>query len=211
MSRRRWYTIGGAAVAALFFQVFVHYQYVHLAGGYVMRIDRLTGSSCYMPCVSTPAPTNAPPQPTASTGNNLWGGTSASQRGGTSILSGALDGQTSPAPQATSVSFTASDNSAIQIARTFGEAASYYERLHPDWEWTVITRYSNDYADYDTAAVDPKAGEAPERGYPIREVCYCTTHDLGYYYEVHLDSDRVFTILGNKTLEVRYRVRRSGP
>lgn len=55
MSRNAWYVVGGVAVAALIFQLFLHYQYEHLAGGRVMRIDRLTGSSCFMPCVATSA------------------------------------------------------------------------------------------------------------------------------------------------------------
>ncbi|MGA7202298.1 MAG: hypothetical protein WBX26_10745 [Candidatus Cybelea sp.] len=66
MSRNTWYVVGGVAVAALIFQLFLHYQYEHLAGGRVMRIDRLTGSSCFMPCVATsatatPAPTDLKP------------------------------------------------------------------------------------------------------------------------------------------------------
>jgi hypothetical protein len=49
--QQRWYILGGVVVAAILFQLFFRYQYVHLAGAEVMRIDRLTGRSCYEPCI----------------------------------------------------------------------------------------------------------------------------------------------------------------
>jgi len=53
------YLLGLIAVA-LVFQLFFRYQYVRLSDS-VLRVDRLTAQSCYMPCVPaspTPMPTN---------------------------------------------------------------------------------------------------------------------------------------------------------
>jgi len=61
MNTANKWVVGGLAVAALLaFQIFVRYQYVHLVGVRVMRIDRLTSTSCYMPC---PDPTSSPEKP----------------------------------------------------------------------------------------------------------------------------------------------------
>jgi hypothetical protein len=58
--------IVGVVVAIALGQMFVRYDYVHLAGGHVMRIDRLASTSCYMPCLPpTPAPTATPFDPVA--------------------------------------------------------------------------------------------------------------------------------------------------
>jgi hypothetical protein len=128
-----------------------------------------------------------------------------------------------PAPTSTlteasnpvSKSFTSSDNDSIRIARTYGENASYYQRLHPTYNWTVISRYSNDYANHSTGAFDPALGGEPQSLYPIREVCYCTSPGpglySGYFYEVHLDTHRTFLIVGNKALEGRYGLRPNPP
>jgi hypothetical protein len=47
---RGWYIFGAVLFAGLLFQFFFRYQYVHLAGNVVMRIDRITGTSCNEPC-----------------------------------------------------------------------------------------------------------------------------------------------------------------
>jgi hypothetical protein len=56
-----------AAVLVLVFQLFFRYQYIHTVGVLVMRVDRLTGSSCFMPCDGSktmPAATATPWLPT---------------------------------------------------------------------------------------------------------------------------------------------------
>jgi|SRR5579862_7154274 len=60
MKMNGWYVAGAIVAALIIFQSFLRYQYEHLAGGRVMRIDRLTGSSCYMPCVPQPGPAETP-------------------------------------------------------------------------------------------------------------------------------------------------------
>lgn len=54
--QRGWYVFGGLVVLALVFQFFFRYQYVHV-GTRIMRIDRLSSGSCYMPCTE---PTETP-------------------------------------------------------------------------------------------------------------------------------------------------------
>jgi len=53
-----FYALGGLVLVALAFQFFFRYEYVHLAGGHVMRIDRVTSTSCNMPCSPAPAATS---------------------------------------------------------------------------------------------------------------------------------------------------------
>src|ERR1700681_16095 len=55
---------GVAAVASLFlaFQLFFRFQYVR-AGTVVTRVDRLSGRTCVMPCLPTPAPVAPTPSP----------------------------------------------------------------------------------------------------------------------------------------------------
>lgn len=128
-----------------------------------------------------------------------------------------------PRPPATSAllsesapeTFTASDNEAIRIARTYGENVTYYQRLNPTYSWTIISRYSNDYANRSTEAFDPALRGTPEGLYPIREVCYCKSpapgQYLGTFYEVHLDTHRTYLIVGNKALEQRYGLQHNPP
>lgn len=50
----------------------------------------------------------------------------------------------------------------------------------------------------------PKANSTPlPLHYPIREVCYCNKKDIGWRWEVHLDTGEVFRIDGNADLEKR--------
>lgn len=62
---RVWILVVGAIAAILIFQFFFRYQYVN-QGTALLRIDRVTGSSCYLPCLPpTPTPRPTPkPKPT---------------------------------------------------------------------------------------------------------------------------------------------------
>lgn len=55
------YSVGGLILVAAMFQLFLRYQYIHTVGVRITRIDRLTGSSCELPCkpvAFTPASAN---------------------------------------------------------------------------------------------------------------------------------------------------------
>jgi hypothetical protein len=64
MKRQIWHAVAGLVIAVLVFQLLLRYQYVHLRGNHVLRIDRLTATTCIMPCLETP------PQ----FGHNIWQG-----------------------------------------------------------------------------------------------------------------------------------------
>jgi hypothetical protein len=44
-------------VFAAIFQLFFRYEYMHTTGNLVVRVDRLTGASCYLPCAKSAATT----------------------------------------------------------------------------------------------------------------------------------------------------------
>jgi hypothetical protein len=182
MSRRTWYTVGGAVVAVLFFQLFIHYQYIHLAGGDVMRIDRLTGSSCHMPCLPTPSPTPAPPPTPVPT----------------------------PPPKPPQ-NYTLEDARAIEQVKDRGAGVSGIVYRHSqDSEWLVAGRYDNEgtpqgYPYYSGQHRTPNPSYDNTHAYPVRLVCYClATKKMGWYWEYHLDTGEVFTVTGNRTLELVY-------
>ncbi|HVN70336.1 MAG TPA: hypothetical protein VMU38_11895 [Candidatus Binatia bacterium] len=112
------------------------------------------------------------------------------------------------ATSVTPASFAPSDDDAIRIARGYGNNVSYGERMHPDYGWMVVSRYSVDYSKRNDGAIDSQLGEAPEQAYPIREVCLCINGSGGYYFEVRLDTKKVVPINGNPELEARYGLSR---
>ncbi len=40
----------GVVLSAAIFQLFFRYEYIHTMGNWVIRVDRLTGATCYLPC-----------------------------------------------------------------------------------------------------------------------------------------------------------------
>ncbi len=59
MRKPAWFA-AGAVFTVLVFQLFFRFDYVHVAGARVMRIDRLSGASCDIPCIPAPRPTPTP-------------------------------------------------------------------------------------------------------------------------------------------------------
>ncbi len=51
-----WWIGGGVVAAILIFQLFFRYGYVSTGTSQVWRVDRLTGGSCALPCLSAPGP-----------------------------------------------------------------------------------------------------------------------------------------------------------
>jgi hypothetical protein len=62
LDRRLWYPVLIAIGAAIIFQLFFRYSYIHTVGVRVVRVDRLTGTSCELPCNSQ-APESEPSGP----------------------------------------------------------------------------------------------------------------------------------------------------
>lgn len=63
IGKRLLYAIGGIVLLAVIFQLFFRQQYI-VTSRYTIRVDRITGASCFMPCLPTATP--VPPTPTPS-------------------------------------------------------------------------------------------------------------------------------------------------
>ena len=66
-----WVAVGVLGLL-LIYQLFFRYEYYHY-GGNIARIDRLTGTLCAVPCLTTPAPqvATASPKPTIEEANKI--------------------------------------------------------------------------------------------------------------------------------------------
>ena len=60
VNRRVAWSLGAAFAALAIFQLFLRYYYVHTSGTQLVRIDRLTGESCVMPCDRAPVAAASP-------------------------------------------------------------------------------------------------------------------------------------------------------
>lgn len=204
--RRVGYIVAGLVIAGLLFQLFFRYQYVHLTGTTVMRIDRLSGSSCNLPC-------EAPQPPPVQT---EWGKALANSGGWTTVAT--------PWP-----SFDSKDQEAIQAVKA--SVTVPYENDGHDYKWRVSERGKNDGTHYeittgppqfidapgptktgfipDTPAPSVWAGENPA-DWPVRLICYCyndtpgQTEPAGFFWEYHLDTRQTYSVDDNAALSVKY-------
>jgi hypothetical protein len=115
LDKRRLVFIGLAAVAIiLVFQFFFRYQYIHTVGIEVLRVDRLTGASCVLPCLPptpTPVPTVKPTPPPHYLSNE-------DQR---------------------AIAYAKAHNTS-----DLRYSASYFNKDPDDFKWSVSGRYKND-------------------------------------------------------------------
>jgi hypothetical protein len=65
-NRRGLYIFGAVVLAGAVFQLFFRYEYIHLSGAGVMRVDRLTKASCVLPCTEDPTPEPTPSEANSS-------------------------------------------------------------------------------------------------------------------------------------------------
>jgi hypothetical protein len=211
VSKKTWYAVGGVAAAALFFQLFLHYQYVHLAGGYVMRIDRLTGSACYMPCVASPSETAAQPSATSTLFN--WRDMAASYALESSqqdqraiLLAKATAGAAAiVAREPTGYSWRAktTDGSAQAGLRIIGEGRDPAGTLRQE----IRRAFSSSTSSPDEAAREwrdnpPFDPHSPQ--FQTKIVCYCDSTGTGWRWEVHVDTGDVFFVNDNPDLVKKY-------
>ncbi len=199
--------VAGGVALALVFQFFLRYEYVHLAGGRVMRIDRATGSSCFMPCTPPPpAPTPTPYDPKVAIDDFLRADEEQDQD---AIL---LVKATAKSPTGTSVA---------DLVRSTG----------PQFAWTAQPANSNDAA-YVSALKNsqslpalsfatPTPGSTlpppPPLGTPTpinlphfqtRLACYCDPKGDGWRWEVHVDTRAVYYVNDNADLMRKYGLTR---
>ena len=207
IGRATWYVVGGIVLAAIVFQFFLRYNYVHLRGGYVMRLDRLTASSCYMPCLpKPPTPTPVPYDRKAAVDRFLQTIEVQNQRA-VNLAKGTTAARYIVAAHGEGYSW-----SAILGNR---DAVSYYTALTPTL-WDFGTPRAN--------VEDPWASPRPTGaawtpdpgivGYRIRDpntpgfetklVSYRDSKGTGWSWEVHVDTGEVFYVNDNADLMRKY-------
>lgn len=183
MTRNAWYAIGGVCLAALVFQVFFHYQYVQLGQGTIMRINRLTGSSCYMPCNPSPAPTATPPSPTA---------TPFDER--RYLLESERQ-----------------DQRAILLAKRTGTARQIMSAVGPNYVWSAKTADPSGRYELGLIRKGQNVRSIPpaltSASFETKLVCMNPrpAHGMpGWCWEVHLDTGEVFSVWDNADLLRKY-------
>lgn len=204
--RRVGYIVAGLVIAGLLFQLFFRYQYVHLTGTTVMRIDRLSGSSCNLPCEQPSFdPTTAKPEhsfdsddqeaiqgvkssvavPYTNDGHDYkWRVSQRGKNDGThyEITTAAPQFIDAPGPNKTGRAKGGS------LAAELG-----------------VTPPASD----DTPAPFAWGGENPA-DWPVRLICYCyndtpgQTEPAGFFWEYHLDTRQTYSVDDNAALSVKY-------
>lgn len=182
-------------VVLLIFQLFM--RYVYLAPdryGRVMRVDRLSGISCYVPC--TPAPPTPPPTPTPT-----------------------------PTPAPTQTPLEEREQDAIAMAKVSDEARSVLATgSHEGYQWSAkpaLEAVSTTYMKADCPGTLPGAtpwpkpmpsdmmkafGDAVFKCVPLDTflVSFGDKNGLGWFWEVHLNSKRIYFVSDNRDLSSKY-------
>jgi len=192
-NRRTGYTIGGLVAVALLFQFFFRYQYEHLAGGQVMRIDRVTGSSCYMPCIPpTPGPTPSPPN---------------------YLNSGADYKRESDNQDQEAISLAKETATADQVVEPGSKYSWSATTTDDDGKVALATiaKYGNAWATpdpSDTNGWDRAFMTTPppvtSASFQTKLVCYCDSKGSGWRWEVHTDTRAVYYANDNADLAKKY-------
>ncbi len=228
MKNRSWYAVSVVAAIAIF-QFFLRYQYEHLAGGSVMRIDRLTASSCYMPCLPAPAP--APTEaPTSSDESAAYAGfvriAEDQDQLAINTAKNTPEAANLMAISAGRYSWTAKpadplDQVVLNCARQKSGLVSLLPRNFVGTECNEVIRVSKRPNPYDPNPYDalipnrarPGAGLSPPNPgtalFQTKLVCYCDAKGFGWSWEVHTDTGKVFFVNDNADLMKKYGITRS--
>ncbi len=186
MNARTWYIVLGIALVALGFQFFFRYDYVYLNGGSIMRIDRLTQVSCYMPCMPSPprTPFVNPTIEPVSLGSSR----------AIAMTRNFVNGEYFPSGNSAGLFEWNVWRVAANDGKVFQTFVAAGATPRPDC-WSDNTCPPPGYARYGTSDIPIH--------YQVRVVCFCNSN-AGWYYEVHLDTGEIFKITGNRDLELRY-------
>jgi hypothetical protein len=209
VSKNTWYAIGGVCLAALLFQIFLHYQYVPVAGRY-MRIDRLNGTSCYMPCIASPLP-----GPTAAPTPFDWAQAAARytlesdrQNQRAIALAKAAPGTAARVASAgTDHAWSANTvDLAVQaalkrISDGHDPAGSYREQMNRIMSSSAPSPSASDEARMWRENPPPSLHSAQAE---TKLVCYCDEKGAGWRWEVHVDTGDVFYVNDNADLMKKY-------
>jgi hypothetical protein len=165
---RGLWIIAGLLLIGAVFQLFLRYQYLHTAGLAVMRIDRVTGSSCYMPCVPFRTGTVPP----------ILGPSKVD------FHPNFFD-ENSPEAEALA------NEDAISLVKAMPDAREVIAGAKPDSKWSSVS-------------ANLGAGNPYSDSNRVRLVRYADADGNGFYWEVHLDTRRVYFVNDDDALSARY-------
>ena len=168
-------------VVGLAFQFFFRYDYMK-QGPYIVRIDRLNGDSCYLPC-GLAMPTAPVSRPSAVATLNF------------------ADFQAEYDKQ-----FDLRNQRAIALAKTQSDAVQF-ALYYPNYTWTSGTK--KDSIPDPTLTGLPSRAQNVDYWLPTTFlICLCSgdSQGHGYRWEVHTDTREVFSVQDNATLAKKYDI-----
>jgi hypothetical protein len=180
-----WYVFGGIIVAILAFQFFLRYDYVHLRGGYVMRLDRLSASSCIMPCLPTSSPKPY------------------DQKQAIAEFISVIENQNQQAIDLAKA--TPKARAIVANGASYSWTAEIGDKGGRDYSCKLMPT-TNIF----TRALCPSPSPAERvrdpntSNFQIKIVCYCDSKGQGWRWEVHTDTNEVFYVNDNADLMTKY-------
>ena len=206
LDRRMWFSamrvVGALIVVAAGFQLFFRYAYIG-SGPIVIRIDRVTGASCFMPCRPTPAPSPSPAPSPPTYAEDDQRAIALAQRQTTAI---AIEAQHAD----DGYEWTAKGRYTSDYARVASPEPNVFDSDAPTEATPSVPRPYG----WITPTPEPNpflATDAPTGPASIRVVCFCSKTGFGWRWEVHLYTREVYEINGNRDLMQRYRLQEPTP
>jgi hypothetical protein len=187
---------------ALAFQLFFRYQYIGTAP-IVMRVDRVTGASCFMPCRPTPVPSPkaAPIPPNYAEDDQR--AIALAQRQPSAI---AIEAQyANSGYEWTTEGRYTSDYVYVRSPQpnVFDAPTDCKPNQNPFLaDCNPVSATPDIPRPYGWTTPSPEPTNEPPA--PVRVVCLCSRKGFGWRWEVHLDTREVYEVDGNRDLEERY-------
>lgn len=193
MGRRVAAIASGVIALALLFQLFFRYQYIHTVGNAVMRVDRVTGATCYLPCLPpTPVPKETPTESPAVREQH--------SRDAISLVKASASRQVVTNDTVNSYEWSA-DQAMFHVSKDYVDiACGFAGEPSP----TAAERKKDPNAGFDVYW-QTLTRCVPETQY---YVSYSKQNGHGWFWEVHLDTRQVYYILDDKDLMFKYGLRR---
>ncbi|MBC5806227.1 MAG: hypothetical protein ACR2KS_04610 [Candidatus Eremiobacter antarcticus] len=190
---RYFVAILALVVFAVCYQLLFRYQYFHLAGGTVMRVDRLSGASCNLPCVTNPTPSPAPTNalaylidsPDDLDSEKVRAVDLVREKGDRQYLVGIKNEKPTNEWKADWARgeirmATPNPKSAFKKIEAMLDQDNYLKALKHTSKHTYL-------------------------------VCYCNTKGAGWQWEAHLDTRELFFVGDNADLSLKYGLTKSAP
>jgi hypothetical protein len=184
MNNRVWYVLGALLVAAVLFQVFFRYDYIHVDSARIVRVDRLTQASCDMPCL--PPPT-APPYDAVDSYYRLDDAFSKRNEDAVSIAKATERGQ------------------ALLVNYGAGEKYTWTTRFDPEVsEFDLLKKPVENGFDLSKGEYEILMTAASDKS-PVL-ICYCNSKGWGWRWEVHVDTRRAYSVEDDADLSKKYGI-----